>query len=167
MQREWSTAGQRCSRYRVKAGSTLDWRVWNFSFGVKEQWGRESERTGDARVVAGCDPSWGEVELEAGYRYGSVSGFHLAAALEVAGEDKRFYLRLETEDLIPPPTSADSLQTEDWLQLFSLRLGWEAKSRRKPRREPRWRSGGNPGIAASGRRSEHLQVDPIQHLPVG
>jgi hypothetical protein len=167
MQREWTTAGQGSSRYRVEAGSTLDWREWDFSFAVKEQWGRESERAGDAGIMVGCDPSWGEVELEAGYRYVSVSGFHLAAALEVAGEDKRFYLRLETEDLMPPPASADSLQAEDWLQLFSLRLGWEAKSRRKPRRQPRWRSRGNPGIAVSGRRSEHLQVDPIQHLPVG
>ena len=128
MQREWSTAGQGSSRYRVQAGSTLDWRVWSLTFGVNEQWGGRPEPAGDAGITVGCDPAWGEVELEAGYGHGRESGFHLAAALEVTGEDKRFYLRLETEGLIPPPAPADSRRAEDWLRLLSLRLGWETKS---------------------------------------
>lgn len=133
LQRGWSTAGQGSSLYRVEAGSTLDWRAWSFSFGVKEKWGGESERVGDVGVIVGCDPSWGEVEVEAGYRHSPIPGFDLAVALDAIGEDQRFYIRAGTEEVLPLCASGDSWR--DWLELFTLRLGWEAKSQWRSRRQ--------------------------------
>jgi len=130
LEREWSPVGEKTDRCSLDAGSTLDWSVWSFTVGMKEEWGGDGERFRDARLVVGCDPSWGEARVEAGYRLNPLAGFHLAAALEAVWEGRRIFIQLETEDVLPRPASGDGRPAEDWLQLFSLRVGWEAKSRR-------------------------------------
>jgi hypothetical protein len=95
---------------------------------ISEVWDADAERIRDAWVVIGCDPSWGKAQLEAGYRHKPRAGFHLAAAFEAGGEDRRIFFRGETRDVLPLPASQDS--GADWLQLFAFTIGWEAKSRR-------------------------------------
>jgi hypothetical protein len=97
---------------------------------MNEEWGDDSERIRDILFLIGRDPSWGEVRLKAGYRHGPDSGFHLAVSLETNGDGKRFYIRLESKDVLPP-------QTEDWLRLLTLRMGWEAKFQPQSKRQPR------------------------------
>lgn len=133
LEQEWSLDGEGNSGYSLDAGSTLDRGLWSFALGLKEVRGGDSERFRDTRILVGCDPSWGEVRLEAGYRHSPISGFRLAADLEAVGDGKRFYIRLETKDVLPPVASGEDRQAEEWLQLFTLRVGWEAKSRRQSR----------------------------------
>ena len=131
LEREWSRDGDGHSRFSLDAGSTVDWSLWSFAVQLKEAWGGGSERFRDFRVEIARNPSWGEARLEAGYRHSLKSGFRLAAALEAAGGGKRIYIRLETKEILPPIDSGDGRQAEDWLQLFTLRVGWEAKSRQR------------------------------------
>ena len=129
LEREWAPVGEKTDRCSLHAGSTLDWSVWSFTVAMEDEWEGDCERIRDALVVARYEPSWGEARLEAGYRLGPLAGFHLAAALEAVGEGRRIYIRLETVDVLPRSASGDGRPVEDWLQLFSFRMGWEAKSK--------------------------------------
>ncbi len=128
LEREWSPAGENTVRCSLNGGSSLDRGEWSFTLGMKEQWGGDYDRIRVARIGIGCEPSWGEARLEAGYRISPMTGFHLAAAFEAIGEGRRIYIRLKTVDVLPCPADADDRSAADWLQLFSFRVGWEVKS---------------------------------------
>jgi hypothetical protein len=117
LQREWSAEGRENTLRRLETESTLDWRAWKFAAGMSELRDGESETVRDVRVRLGHDPEWGKIELEAGYRLGPIPGFDLTASFNVTGEKKRFYIRVGTKEVVP---------AGDWLELFTLRLGWEA-----------------------------------------
>ncbi len=92
--------------------------------GMSEAWGDDTDRIRDILFEIGCGPAWGEVRVEAGYRCRPESGFHLAAAIETRGEGHLFYIRLKSEDVVTAPA-------EDWLEVCTLRVGWQASSETK------------------------------------
>ena len=100
----------------------------------EESWNSESGRLGQICLSIAHDPPWGRTRLEAGYQHGGISGFRLSAEIEAIGDGKRIYACLATRDVLPLDTGSKGWQAEDWLQLFTLRVGWEAKSRRQSRR---------------------------------
>jgi hypothetical protein len=134
LQREWSEEGEENSRRCLGAAAALDWNVSGFSVGISEVRHGESELVRDVGVKVSHDPPWGKIELEAGYRQSPIPGLDLAAALDVTGEEKRFYILVGTEEVLPLRASADSLRAGDWLELFALRVGWETKSQWQFRR---------------------------------
>jgi len=127
-QRAWSAEGRENSFRCLAAGSTLDWRAWSFAVGLSESRDGASLPVRDVRFSVGRDPGWGKIELEAGYQLSPAPGFDIAAALDIFGEGKRLYIRVGTEEVLPLYPSGDSLQAADWLELFTLRLGWEAST---------------------------------------
>jgi hypothetical protein len=135
LEQEWSPEGERSLRHCLEVGSTVDWGRWDIAATVSQRCSGDSERIPAVRIVAGWDPPWGKVELEAGYEHGPKPGFDLAAALEASGEDKRFYLRLATKELMRPDTGRSGWKVEDWPMLFTFRFGWEAKLKRQLRRK--------------------------------
>jgi hypothetical protein len=130
----WSTSGTRGKELSLDGGTTLDWRLWRLELASEESWNSESGRLGQICLSIAHDPPWGQTRLEAGYRHGGISGFRLSAAVEAIGDGKRIYARLETREVLPLDAGSKGRQAEDWLQLFTLRVGWEAKSRRQSRR---------------------------------
>jgi hypothetical protein len=125
MRREWSTTGRESFRCDVEARSTLHWSAWSLTAGMSEAREGKSEPVRDIRIAFGHDPAWGRIELEVGYQQSPAPGLQLAAAFDAIGEDKRFYIRAGTEEVLPLCASGDN--RKDRLELFTLRLGWEAK----------------------------------------
>jgi len=129
LEREWSSAGQGHCRRCLEALSVLDWRPWTLSAGVEEQWSGDREWVQDAWLEVGWEPFWGQARLKAGYRHSRVSGVYLAGSLEAVGDGKRTYIRLETKDVLPSFAAEEARLGKDWLQMFALRVGWEAEAR--------------------------------------
>jgi hypothetical protein len=130
----WSTSGTGGKELSLEGGTTLDWRLWRLELVSEESWNSESGRLGQICLSIAHDPPWGRTRLEAGYQHGGISGFRLSAEIEAIGDGKRIYACLATRDVLPLDTGSKGWQAEDWLQLFTLRVGWEAKSRRQSRR---------------------------------
>ena len=80
----------------------------------------------DVRFSLTRDSGWGKFEMAAGYQISPVPGFDIAAALDISGEDRLLYIRIETEEVLPLYPSGE--KAADWLDFFTLRLGWEAGS---------------------------------------
>jgi hypothetical protein len=137
LQRQWSAEGRESSFRCLEARSNLDWSAWSFAVGMSELRDGESESVRSIGMTVGHDPAWGKVELEAGYRLSPTPGFDLTAAFDATGEHKRFYIRVGTKGMVPAPALGDSLQAGDWLEHFTLKLGWEASTDWQFRRQSR------------------------------
>jgi hypothetical protein len=136
-QRAWSAEGQEDFFRSLEAGSVLDWSDWSFAAGLRELRDGAAVPLRYARFSVGHDPDWGKIELEAEYRFDPLPGIELAAALDVSGEDRMLYVRIETEQAPPLPASGDSPRASDWLELVRLRMGWESSTELLFRRRPR------------------------------
>jgi hypothetical protein len=134
IRREWSEEGNEHAFACVQIGSTMDWGRWNAAGKASLQWGGDTGGIPAVLIVFIWDPGWGKIELGAGYRHGPRPGFDLTAAVEAKGEDKRLYFHLASKDPMSPNIRCSSWNAEDWLKLFSIRLGWEASFRRRPPR---------------------------------
>jgi hypothetical protein len=125
----WSSSGAADRKCRLEAQGSLDWRVWRLELGALESWQTAGKRLGQLCLSVARHPSWGKIDLGVGYQGGAETGFHLAAALEAIGEDKRLYLRGETRKVLSMDALAAGLSAADFLDFFDLRLGWEAELR--------------------------------------
>jgi hypothetical protein len=130
LQRAWSSTGDRQEHSSLEVETILDWHRWRFVVGMDEGWSSVSERYRDISLLVSYDPTWGEAKLAMGYQVIPATGFHLAAAIEAKGEYKRIFARLETREILPFGMEGNGRQTEDWLKLFTLCVGWEVKSGR-------------------------------------
>jgi hypothetical protein len=128
MELRWSTRGLPEKELFLDCGGSLSRHLWELAVGMTGQWDSEYGWERDLRLLFTLNPSWGVVELEMGMQSRPAPGWHLAADVELKGEGKRFYARLETRQALPFSYPEQGYDGMKFLDLLSIHLGWEAET---------------------------------------
>lgn len=128
MEWRWSSSGFPEHRLCLEGGGTLDWHLWELSAGMAAEWCSENGWESDLRLLWALDPVWGRVELEMELQSRPTLGWHLSADVELKGEAKRLYARVETRRVLPFRRPEQDHGGLDFFDLLSLCIGWEAET---------------------------------------
>ena len=121
------TDGPACKEIGVEAAASLGRSMWTLALELAGKRNSELGWAAEADLSFVHRPFWGRVEIEAGCRGGAHPGYHAAAAVEVEAANGRLYVRMNRENAVPPGWSAENIGEQ--LRLFTLRLGWEVKTK--------------------------------------
>lgn len=128
MEWRWSSSDFPEHRLCLEGGGTLDWHLWELSAGMAAEWCSENGWESDLRLLWALDPVWGRVELEMELQSRPTLGWHLSADVELKGEAKRLYARVETRRVLPFRRPEQDHGGLDFFDLLSLCIGWEAET---------------------------------------
>jgi len=120
MELRWSTGGLPEKELFLGYGGSLGCHLWELAVEISGQWDSEYGWIKDLRLLLALNPGWGAVELEMGLLCRPTPGWHLGADVELKGEGKRLYARLETRQALPFSYPERGL--------LSIHLGWEAET---------------------------------------
>jgi hypothetical protein len=148
----WPSSGTLQEEYELDARGTLGWKrrdrqggqrreqwldrqrgqrrdQWRVSLGVNQTWGSEIKGLGEVGIGVACDSSWGEIDVELEYQSCPMPGWYLDATADLGKNDTRVYLRVNSRKAVPCPAAAAESHKAEFLELFSISLGWQAESR--------------------------------------
>jgi hypothetical protein len=128
MEWRWFSSGSPERGIRLDGGGTLEWQFWQLSAGMAADWDSENGWERDLRLLCALNPVWGSVELEMDLQSRPTLGWHLAADVELKGETKRLYARLETKQLVAFRRPEQDHGGIKFFDLLSICIGWEAET---------------------------------------
>jgi hypothetical protein len=128
MERRWSSSGFPEQGLCLEGGGTLDWHLWELSAGMAAEWGSENGWERDLRLLWALDPVWGRLELEMELQSRPTLGWHLSVDVELKGEAKRLYARVETRRALPFRRPERDHGGLDFFDLLSVCIGLEAET---------------------------------------
>jgi hypothetical protein len=128
MEWRWFSSGSPERGIRLDGGGTLEWQFWQLSAGMAADWDSENGWERDLRLLCALNPVWGSVELEMDLQSRTTLGWHLAADVELKGEAKRLYARLETKQLVAFRRPEQDHGGIKFFDLLSICIGWEAET---------------------------------------
>ena len=128
MEWRWASSGFTERRLCLESDGTLDRHLWELSVGMAAEWGSDNGWERDLRLLWALDPVWGRVELEMELQSRPTPGCHLSAGVELKGEVKRFYARVETRRILPFRRPVRDHGGIDIFDLLCICIGWEAET---------------------------------------
>ncbi len=128
MEWNWSSSGFPEQGICLDGNGTLDWYLVELAAGMAAEWDSENGWERDLKLLCALNPVWGSVELEMNLRSRQTLGWHLAADVELKGEAKRLYARVETRQVLPFKRPEQDHGGIDFFDLLSICIGWEAET---------------------------------------
>jgi hypothetical protein len=128
MEWRWSSSGFPEHGICLYGGGILEWTLVELSAGLAAEWSSGNGWGRDLRLLCALDPVWGSVELELDLQSRPTLGWQLAAGVELEGESKRVYARVETSRALSFRRPVQGQGEIDFFDLLSIRIGWEAEA---------------------------------------